>query len=285
PHLRRGGRRARRVDPGPGAEPLHPAARGARPYVPVHQPRPRRDPPRLRSRGRHVPGPRRGKRADRRDLRRAQPSLYPGARRRSAAPGRAPPRLRPHPRGDPLAALPAARLPFPSALPARLRALPGGSPAPRRDRPGPTFRLPPQRPEPSMSPFRILRPKGSHVPLVLDSPHSGNRYPDDFGAAVTQEQLRASEDGFVDELYSAGPDLGATLIAAEFPRSYIDPNRSLLDIDASLLEAPWPGPAIPSRKTQLGVGLIWRMLDSGEPIYSRKLSVDEVKRRIVEYHQ
>ena len=136
-----------------------------------------------------------------------------------------------------------------------------------------------------MNPLRIIHPKGSHVPLVLDSPHSGNRYPDDFGAAVTEEQLRASEDSFVDELYSAGPDLGAILIAAEFPRSYIDPNRSLLDIDASLIDAPWPGPAIPSRKTQLGVGLIWRMLDSGEPIYSRKLSVDEVKKRIVEYHQ
>lgn len=136
-----------------------------------------------------------------------------------------------------------------------------------------------------MNAFRITRPSGAPVPLVLDSPHSGTRYPDDFGAAVGREQLRASEDSFVDELYSAGPGLGATLIAAEFPRSYIDPNRSLLDIDASLLEAPWPGPAIPSRKTQLGIGLIWRMLDSGDPIYSRKLSVEEVKRRIVEYHQ
>ena len=70
-----------------------------------------------------------------------------------------------------------------------------------------------------------------------------------------------------------------------FPRSYIDPNRSLLDIDASLIDAAWPGPAIPSRKTELGIGLIWRVLDSGESIYSRKLSVDEVKQRIVRYHQ
>jgi len=136
-----------------------------------------------------------------------------------------------------------------------------------------------------MNPFRIAHPEGKHVPLVLDSPHSGTNYPADFGAAVGRDLLRASEDSFVDELYAGGPALGAVLIAAEFPRSYIDPNRSLLDIDASLLAAPWPGPAIPSRKTQLGVGLIWRILDSGEPIYSRKLSVDEVKRRIVEYHQ
>jgi N-formylglutamate amidohydrolase len=134
-------------------------------------------------------------------------------------------------------------------------------------------------------PFTVIAPSGHPVPLVLDSPHSGFDYPEDFRAAVATELLRQSEDSFVDELYAAGPALGATLISANFPRSYIDPNRSLLDLDASLLEAPWPGPAIPSRKTELGIGLIWRVLDSGEPIYGRKLSVDEVKQRIVRFHQ
>ena len=133
--------------------------------------------------------------------------------------------------------------------------------------------------------FDITAPRGNSVPLVLDSPHSGTDYPDDFRPAVTRELLRQAEDSYVDELYAAGPDLGATLIGARFPRSYIDPNRSLLDIDASLLDAPWPGPAIPSAKTQRGIGLIWRLLDSGEPIYDRKLAVDEVKQRIVRYHQ
>jgi N-formylglutamate amidohydrolase len=123
------------------------------------------------------------------------------------------------------------------------------------------------------------------VPLVLDSPHSGTEYPDDFRPAVSRDMLRQSEDSFVDELYAAGPGLGATLIAANFPRSYIDPNRSLLDIDATLIEGAWPGPAVPSRKTHLGIGLIWRVLDSGEAIYGRKLSVEEVKQRIVRYHQ
>jgi N-formylglutamate deformylase len=135
------------------------------------------------------------------------------------------------------------------------------------------------------TPFTILQPTASRVPLVLDSPHSGTDYPEDFQAAVPRERLREAEDTFVDELYGSGPEAGATLIAARFPRSYIDPNRSLLDIDASLMDAPWPGPAIPSRKTQLGIGLIWRLLDTGESIYARKLSVDEVKHRIVRYHQ
>ena len=133
--------------------------------------------------------------------------------------------------------------------------------------------------------FTLAAPTASHVPLVLDSPHSGREYPPDFGAAVALELLRQAEDSYVDELYATGPARGATLIAARFPRSYIDPNRSLLDIDASLLEGPWPGPAVKSRKTELGIGLIWRLLDSGQPIYTRKLSIEEVKRRIVRFHQ
>ena len=134
-------------------------------------------------------------------------------------------------------------------------------------------------------PFTLIKPTAARVPLVLDSPHSGTEYPEDFRARATREQLRQAEDSFVDELYGSGPASGATLIAARFPRSYIDPNRSFLDIDASLMDEPWPGPAIPSRKTQLGIGLIWRLLDTGEPIYARKLTVEEVKQRIVRYHQ
>jgi len=135
-------------------------------------------------------------------------------------------------------------------------------------------------------PFRVEPPADGHgVPLVLDSPHSGTEYPADFRPAASMDELRRAEDTHVDELFSAGPAVGATLIAARFPRSYIDANRSLLDIDASLLDAPWPGPAVPGRKTQLGVGLVFRLLDNGAPIYDRKLSVAELKERIVRYHQ
>ena len=134
-------------------------------------------------------------------------------------------------------------------------------------------------------PFELTAPRKGFVPLVLDSPHSGTEYPEDFRAAVSVELLRQAEDSYVDELYASAPDFGATLVAARFPRSYIDANRSLLDIDASLLESPWPGPAIPGPKTQKGIGLIWRVLDSGESIYARKLAIEEVKQRIVRFHQ
>ncbi len=133
--------------------------------------------------------------------------------------------------------------------------------------------------------YSRVEPTGPVVPVVLDSPHSGTAYPDDFAAAVPMEALRQSEDSYVDELYASGPRHGAVLIAARFPRAYIDANRSLLDIDTDLLDAPWPGPAVPSRKTQLGIGLVWRKLDTGMPIYDRRLTVAELRRRITEYHQ
>ena len=118
------------------------------------------------------------------------------------------------------------------------------------------------------------------IPVVFDSPHSGITYPADFGFTVPAATLRMAEDTHVEKLYAAAPACGATLIAAQFPRSYIDCNRSLLDIDQALLATAWPGPINVSKKTEKGIGLVWRKLDSGEDIYNRQLSVAEVQRRI-----
>lgn len=150
--------------------------------------------------------------------------------------------------------------------------------------------LPAPRVEPAAAtpfpPFTLRGPSGDAVPLICDSPHSGVRYPDDFRHALAFEALRAAEDTDVDVLWDALPAVGATLLAAEFPRSYVDPNRDPEDLDTGLLDAPWPGVARPSEKTRLGIGLIWRDAghDGCSPIYDRKLSVAEVRRRIEHYH-
>ncbi len=131
--------------------------------------------------------------------------------------------------------------------------------------------------------FTVTSSRTGHdhdVPVVFDSPHSGTVYPADFDTVVPHLTLRRAEDTHVEALYAAAPDHGAVLIAADFPRSYIDANRSLLDIDAALLETAWPGPINVSRKTEKGIGLVWRLLDTGEPIYTRKLTVAEVQARI-----
>ncbi len=129
------------------------------------------------------------------------------------------------------------------------------------------------------NPFTLSKALAPTLPIVVDSPHSGTDYPADFGSVLTGLALRQGEDTWVHELWGSAPAHGATLLAADFPRAYIDPNRSLVDIDAELLDAPWPGPVEPSRKTELGIGLVWRLMD-GKPIYDRRLSIAEVQGRI-----
>ena len=116
--------------------------------------------------------------------------------------------------------------------------------------------------------------------LVLDSPHSGTWYPDDFLHACDPTVLRRAEDTHVDKLYDFAPALGVAWIEAHFPRSYLDPNRDLTELDVGLLDAAWPDPVEPGAKVRLGKGLVWRLTDDGVPLYDRKLSVDEVRQRI-----
>jgi N-formylglutamate deformylase len=124
-----------------------------------------------------------------------------------------------------------------------------------------------------------LPPAGEALPIVVDSPHSGTQYPSDFDSVLPPERLRGAEDAFVDRLWAAAPRHGASLLAARFPRLYIDPNRGLQDIDPLLLDAPWPEPLQPGPKSRLGIGLVWRLLD-GEPVYARRLSPQALQARI-----
>jgi N-formylglutamate deformylase len=121
------------------------------------------------------------------------------------------------------------------------------------------------------------------APVVFDSPHSGNIYPDDFGHRIEHIHLRRTEDAFIDELFGDAPAMGATLLRALFPRSYVDPNRSPDDIDPSMIAGKWPYVTNPSEKTRLGVGLI-PTREPGGDVYDRLLSVEEASRRIDNYY-
>lgn len=134
-------------------------------------------------------------------------------------------------------------------------------------------------------PYIRRDPAGAAIPLVCDSPHSGTDYPADFAHAVPLAQLRQGEDTHVDALWQAAPEVGATLIAACFPRTYVDPNRTLADLDPEAMEGEWPEPLAPGEKTRLGKGLVWTRMDPQTPIYDRKLSVAEVQRRIDHYYR
>jgi N-formylglutamate deformylase len=124
----------------------------------------------------------------------------------------------------------------------------------------------------------------AEVPLVLDSPHSGHDFPADFDACVTERELREGEDVYVDELWGAAPSLGMPLLAARFPRTYLDPNRHAGDIDPDLLDGAWPWTYVPSGKARIGKSLVWRTLEDGRPIYARRLPPHEVRSRIDRFH-
>jgi len=125
-------------------------------------------------------------------------------------------------------------------------------------------------------------PDADALPLVLDSPHSGSLYPEDFSFCCPLPILRRAEDAYVDELFGAAPELGATLLAAVFPRSYVDVNRAADDLDPGLLAGAWPD-HLPLRPVTR-VGLVRRYAQPGIPIYDRKLHPDTVLERIERYH-
>lgn len=132
--------------------------------------------------------------------------------------------------------------------------------------------------------YQLFRPSGPEVPLLVDSPHSGRIYPDDFGYACPLSALEKAEDNHVDTLLEKTTETGATLVCALFPRTYIDINRAAYDIDTDLLAEKWPGPLMPTSRSHAGIGLIRRLVKPGLPVYDRRLSVAEVQNRLDCYY-
>ncbi|TDQ84458.1 N-formylglutamate deformylase [Dongia mobilis] len=137
--------------------------------------------------------------------------------------------------------------------------------------------------EPDDAVIRLLRPEIWRAPLILASPHSGNSYRSDFlaQAALTRQELRLSEDGHVDELVSAGPDLGVPLLTALFPRSYCDVNREPLELDPAMFADRLPAEAnTRSPRVAAGLGVVPRLGANDREIYRDKLSFAEAEFRL-----
>lgn len=133
----------------------------------------------------------------------------------------------------------------------------------------------------------ILMPREQTLPLVLSSPHSGNRYTPEFLAASRLDPLaiRRSEDSFVDELFGAGPRLGAPLLRALFPRAYVDPNREPYELDSGMFSDRLPGYAnTRSPRVAVGLGTIPRVVANGTEIYTGKLSFAEALTRLRDHY-
>ncbi len=132
-------------------------------------------------------------------------------------------------------------------------------------------------------PFVLLRPRHQTTPFIFCSPHSGRRYPRALLARTRLDfsMLRKSEDCYVDELFAPVVPLGAPLIAAQFPRAFLDVNREPYELDPELFSEPLPAFAnAHSVRVAAGLGTIARIVADGAEIYGERLPLSIAYQRI-----
>jgi len=132
-------------------------------------------------------------------------------------------------------------------------------------------------------PFALTSPPEQTVPFIFASPHSGRCYPRDLLAASRLDplMLRRSEDAFVEELFAGVTMLGAPLLAAQFPRVFLDANRGIGELDAAMFHAPLGLTVdLPSARVAAGLGVIPRIVRDGADIYRGKLTAQDAQARL-----
>lgn len=138
------------------------------------------------------------------------------------------------------------------------------------------------------NPFEVVQPVNQRLPIVFNSPHSGDCYPDAFLAAsrLDEQAIRRSQDTFVDELFISAVELGAPLLRANFPRAWLDVNREPYELDAKMFDGELPAFAnTGSSRVAGGLGTIARIVSENAEIYLAKLSVEEGLARIDEVYK
>ncbi|PTM41205.1 N-formylglutamate amidohydrolase [Bosea sp. 124] len=132
-------------------------------------------------------------------------------------------------------------------------------------------------------PFTLHQPALHIVPVVVDVPHAGRRYPRAFveRARLPLRSLRRSEDAYVDRLFARSVALGAPLLVAEFPRAYLDVNREPYELDPRMFDGRLP-PFANTRSMRVagGLGTIPRIVGDAQEIYFGRIPVEEALARI-----
>jgi N-formylglutamate amidohydrolase len=132
-------------------------------------------------------------------------------------------------------------------------------------------------------PFEIVAPPVQRLPVVLNSPHSGSCYRDDFLAAsrLDGKAIRRSEDSYVDDLVAPAAALGCPLLKANFPRAWLDVNREPYELDPKMFAGSLPTYAnVRSVRVAGGLGTIARIVSESEEIYAHPLEVGDALARI-----
>jgi N-formylglutamate deformylase len=134
---------------------------------------------------------------------------------------------------------------------------------------------------PKILPFQLLSRCETIAPLpvLVDSPHSGSFYPEDFRFSVGREDLSILEDKHIDLIFSGAVALGANVLNACVARSYVDCNQDACQIDPVMFDIP---NCINAEKLEQKPirGPFQRVLPDDQNVYSRQLSLREAKMRL-----
>ncbi|MBX3578922.1 MAG: N-formylglutamate amidohydrolase [Rhizobiaceae bacterium] len=136
--------------------------------------------------------------------------------------------------------------------------------------------------------FEIRSPGVQRVPFIFNSPHSGRHYPPRFLAMTRLDgvAIRRSEDSHVDDLFGAAVAFGAPMLAANFPRAYLDVNREPWELDPRMFVDPVPPFAnIRSARVAGGLGTVPRLVGDGMDIYAGRLPLAEATSRIEQIYK
>ena len=125
-------------------------------------------------------------------------------------------------------------------------------------------------------PFVIQRPQaGREIPVVVEIPHAG-LWVDPPSLAFMVAPLRSlgrDADLFVDHVFGATHEVGATVLTSRMSRFVLDLNRARDDYDGLAVDG--------GRAEARPRGLVWRTTTEGEPIIARRLPVAELERRLL----
>lgn len=128
--------------------------------------------------------------------------------------------------------------------------------------------------------YQLHRPDRRTTSVIFASPHSGRAYTEDFLRQIilNEQEIRSSEDAYVNDLFADVPQYGAPLLLAQAPRAYIDLNRGPEELDGAVVSGVRRvahNPRIAS-----GLGVIPRVVSNGRAIYNGKLPLEEAHARI-----
>ena len=130
--------------------------------------------------------------------------------------------------------------------------------------------------------FKIIHSKNQITPLIITSPHSGQKYTKEFleSTNYNYKAYKSLEDMYVNDIIEIIKKIDITTLIALYSRAQIDLNRSIHEVDENFVELPKNYKKIKTKNTSSGIGLIPVSISSGKYLCNRRMSLDNFLDRI-----